>query len=225
MKKILIGLFASLFLSSAAFAGQYGIGVTGSFASVSAEGTEADKDGTADTSVRKANASHDVIVPSVFAEYTFDNGFTLGYDYTLGSADVNSSSISRTDTTTDENEDTLDTGKRTAQAEIENVMSIYAEVPLHAGLYAKGGYVQMDVNTLETEAVDGGSTFGNDTVDGITYGLGYKNSFGDNGFYKIEGTYTDMDSMTFNSSEATKGNKITADLDVTKATFAIGYNF
>ena len=34
-----------------------------------------------------------------------------------------------------------------------------------------------------------------------------------------------MDSMTFNSSEATKGNKITADLDVTKATFAIGYNF
>ena len=225
MKKILIGFFASLILSSAAFAGQYGVGVTGSFASISAEGTEADKDGTADTSVRKANASHDVIVPSVFAEYSFDNGFTLGYDYTLGSADVNSSSISRTDTTTDENEDTLDTGKRTAQAEIENVMSIYAEVPLHAGLYAKGGYVQMDVNTLETEAVAGGSTYGNDTVDGITYGLGYKNSFGDNGFYKIEGTYTDMDSMTFNSSETTKGNKITADLDVTKATFAIGYNF
>ena len=225
MKKILIGLFASLFLSSAAFAGQYGIGVTGSFASISAEGTEADKDGTADTSNRKANASHDIIVPSVFAEYSFDNGFTLGYDYTLGSADVNSSSISRTDTTTDENEDTLDTGKRTAQAEIENVMSIYAEVPLHAGLYAKGGYVQMDVNTLETEAVAGGSTYGNETVDGITYGLGYKNSFGDNGFYKIEGTYTDMDSMTFNSSETTKGNKITADLDVTKATFAIGYNF
>ena len=225
MKKILIGLFASLFLSSAAFAGQYGIGVTGSFASISAEGTEADKDGTADTSNRKANASHDIIVPSVFAEYSFDNGFTLGYDYTLGSADVNSSSLSRTDTTTDENEDTLDTGKRTAQAEIENVMSIYAEVPLHAGLYAKGGYVQMDVNTLETEAVAGGSTYGNETVDGITYGLGYKNSFGDNGFYKIEGTFTEMDSMTFKSSETDKGTQISADLDVTKATIAIGYNF
>ena len=69
-------------MSSAAFAGQYGIGLTGSFASISAEGTEADKDGTADTSVRKANASHDAIVPSVFAEYSFDNGFTVGYDLT-----------------------------------------------------------------------------------------------------------------------------------------------
>ena len=151
MKKILIGLFASLFLSSAAFAGQQGIGVTGSFASMSAEGTEADKDGTADTSVRKANASHDVIVPSVFAEYSFDNGFTVGYDLTLGSADVNSNSITRTDTTTDDNEGVQDDGDRTAQAEIENVMSFYAEVPLHAGLYAKGGYVQMDVNTTESE--------------------------------------------------------------------------
>ena len=55
--------------------------------------------------------------------------------------------------------------------------------------------------------------------------LDIKNSFGTNGFYKIEGTFTDMDSMTFNSSTTDKGNKITADLDVTKATFALGYNF
>ena len=225
MKKILIGLFASLFLSSAAFAGQIGVGVTGSFASISAEGTEADKDGTADTSVRKGNASHDVIVPSLFAEYTMDNGFTFGYDYTLGSADVNSSAITRTDTTTDDNEDVQDDGDRTAQAEIENVMSFYVEAPLHAGLYAKGGYVQMDINTTEKETVAGTANYGNETVSGLIYGLGYRNSFGDNGFYKIEGTYTDMDSMTFNSTETTKGNKITADLDVTRATFAIGYNF
>ena len=225
MKKILIGFFASLILSSAAFAGQIGVGVTGSFASISAEGTESDKNGAADTSVRKANASHDVIVPSLFAEYSFDNGFTVGYDYTLGSADVNSSSITRTDTTTDAKETVQDDGDRTAQAEIENVMSIYAEVPLHAGLYAKGGYVQMDVNTLDKETVAGSASYGNETVNGLVFGLGYRNSFGENGFYKIEGTYTDMDSMTFNSSTTDKGNKITADLDVTKATFAIGYNF
>ena len=225
MKKILIGFFASLILSSAAFAGQYGVGVTGSFASISAEGTESDKNGAADTSVRKANASHDVIVPSLFAEYSFDNGFTVGYDYTLGSADVNSSSITRTDTTTDANETVQDDGDRTAQAEIENVMSFYVEVPMHAGLYAKGGYVEMDVNTTEKETVAGTASYGNETVSGVIFGLGYRNSFGGNGFYKIEGTYTDMDNMTFNSTETDKGNRITADLDVTRATFAIGYNF
>ena len=225
MKKIIIGLFASLFLSSAAFAGQIGIGVTGSYASISADGTESDKDGSADTSTRNASASHDIVVPSIFAEYTFDNGYTLGYDLTLGSADVNSKSITRTDATSDNNETTQDDGDRTAQAEIENVTSIYAEVPISAGYYVKGGYVQMDVNTLESETVAGGSTYGNETVSGLIFGLGFKNSFGNNGFYKIEGSYTDMDEMTFNSSETDKGNKITADLDVTKATFAIGYNF
>lgn len=221
MKKILIGLFASLFLSSAALAGQFGIGVTGSFATVSADGTEADKDGTADTSIRDAEASESAIVPSIFAEYTFDNGFTLGYDYTIGSADVNSKKITRTDDSTEANQD----GDRTAAAEIENLMAVYAEVPLHAGLYAKGGYVQMDVNTLESSTATLSGSYGNETVDGIMYGLGYKNSFGSNGFYKIEGTFTDMDSVTFQSSTTDKGNKITADLDATKATFAIGYNF
>ena len=221
MKKILIGLFASLFLSSAALAGQYGIGVTGSFATVVADGTEADKDGTADTSIRNAKASESAIVPSIFAEYTFDNGFTLGYDYTIGSADVNSKKITRTDDSSEANQD----GDRSAEAEIDNVMAVYAEVPLHAGLYAKGGYVQMDVNTLESSTATLSGSYGNETVNGIMYGLGYKNSFGSNGFYKIEGTFTDMDSMTFQSSTTDKGNKITADLDATKATLSIGYNF
>tara|TARA_B100001057_G_scaffold487742_1_gene570947 strand:+ start:905 stop:1594 length:690 start_codon:yes stop_codon:yes gene_type:complete len=229
MRNILIALFASLFISSAALAGQYGIGVTGSFAAVSGEGTEANKDGSTDTSNRTANAHNNVIIPSVFAEYTMDNGFTLGYDYVIGSADVNSRKISRTDTTADDNEAVQDDGATTAQAEIENVMSIYAELPLHAGLYAKGGYVQMDVNTLETSAITTRATYGNETVNGVVYGLGYKNSFGTNGFYKVEGTFTDMDSMTFQDSNTTSGtpggNKITADLDVTRATFAIGYNF
>jgi len=229
MKNILIALFASLFISSAALAGQYGVGVTGSFAAVSAEGTESNKNGDTDTSNRKGTASNNVIVPSVFAEYTMDNGFTIGYDYTIGSADVNSSKLTRTDVTADANEAVQDDGDTTAQAEIENVMQIYVEMPIHAGLYAKGGYVQMDVNTLETSTVSTRATYGNDTVNGMVYGLGYKNSFGTNGFYKVEGTFTDMDGMTFldsNTASGTPGgNKITADLDVTKATFAVGYNF
>ena len=62
-------------------------------------------------------------------------------------------------------------------------------------------------------------------MDGTVLGFGYRNSFGTNGFYKVEGTFTEMDTVTFNSTTTDKGNKITADLDVTKATFAIGYNF
>jgi hypothetical protein len=222
MKKILIGLITSVFLSTAALAGQFGLGVTGSFAGVGASGTESDKDGSADTSVRKAEAAESAIVPSVFAEYSFDNGFTIGYDYTIGSADVNSSKITRTDDSFEAGQD----GDRTAGAEISDVMAFYAELPIHAGLYAKGGFVQMTVDTQDSFSGSGTpGLYGSTTVDGIQYGLGYRNTFGENGFYKIEGTYTDMDGITLNSNNADKGNKIQADLDVTKATLAIGVNF
>jgi len=223
MKKILIVSLMSLFLSGAANAGSFGVGVSGSLAGVSASGKEADKAGTADTSMRTATAGSNVVIPSVFAEYSFDNGFTLGYDYTIGSADVNSSRLTRTDDSAEANQD----GDRSAQATIENVMSVYAEVPLHAGLYVKGGIVQMDVNSEEkfSGTAAGAGTYGNEKVDGMIYGFGYKNSFGTNGYYKVEGSVTEMDGMTFKSSTTDKGNQITADLDVVKATFAVGYAF
>mgnify|MGYP001319933017 FL=1 len=221
MKKILIGLLVSFALTGVSYAGSYGIGVTGSFAGVHAEGTESDKDGTADTSTRTATASETAIIPSLFGEYSWDNGFTVGLDYVLGTANVNSKKITRTDDSAESAQD----GDRSAQAEIENVTTIYVEVPVHAGLYLKGGFVQMDVNTLETDTVTTAGSYGNSSVDGTVLGFGYRNSFGTNGFYKVEGTFTEMDTVTFNSTTTDKGNKITADLDVTKATFAIGYNF
>lgn len=221
MKKILIGLLVSFALTGVSYAGSYGIGVTGSLAGVHADGTEADKDGTSDSSVRTATASETAIIPSLFGEYSWDNGFTVGLDYVLGTANVNSKKITRTDDSAESAQD----GDRSAQAEIENVTTIYVEVPVHAGLYLKGGFVQMDVNTLEADTVTTAGSYGNASVDGTVLGFGYRNSFGTNGFYKVEGTFTEMDSMTFNSTTTDKGNKITADLDVTKATFAIGYNF
>tara|TARA_A100001015_G_scaffold209366_1_gene234383 strand:- start:161 stop:826 length:666 start_codon:yes stop_codon:yes gene_type:complete len=221
MKKILIGLLVSFALTGVSYAGSYGIGVTGSLAGVHADGTEADKDGTSDSSVRTATASETAIIPSLFGEYSWDNGFTVGLDYVLGTANVNSKKITRTDDSAESAQD----GDRSAQAEIENVTTIYVEVPVHAGLYLKGGFVQMDVNTLETDTVTTAGSYGNSSVDGTVLGFGYRNSFGTNGFYKVEGTFTEMDTVTFNSTTTDKGNKITADLDVTKATFAIGYNF
>jgi hypothetical protein len=155
-----------------------------------------------------------------------DNGFTLGFDYIPGSADVSSSKISRLDVTPDVKEAVQDDGTRTAQAEIENHYTIYAELPVHNGVYLKGGYVEMDVNTIDTTTIATGGKYGNTTVDGLMYGLGYKTGYGaGNAFYKIEGTHTEFDTLSLNSSTAVKGDKITADLDVTKVTFALGFSF
>ena len=224
MKKQLITIMASLFLATSALAGQFGVGVSGSIAAIAATGTESETTNTGtENSIRTANASENAFIGSVFAEYSLDNGFTLGVDYIPGSADVNSKSITRTDVTADANEGVQDDGDRTANAEVENHITIYAEVPLQAGLYVKGGYIEMDVITKDSSTVTTSTQYGNKTVDGIQYGLGYKNSFGNNGFYKVEASHSDFDTLSLTSTGAE--NTIKADLDITKATFALGYNF
>ena len=41
----------------------------------------------------------------------------------------------------------------------------------------------------------------------------------------MEGTHTEFDTITLVGKSTDKGNTITADADVTKITFAIGYAF
>lgn len=222
MKKILIATAMSLFLTGVANAG-FGLGFSGSLASVDAIGTETDKTATTDGSLREATAGNTAIVPSVFLEYTFgDDAFTIGYDYVIGEADVNQKRLTRTDDSSESAQD----GDRTAQANIDNVMSVYAELPLHMGLYAKAGYIQMDVNTEEKfSGSTAQGTYGNKSVNGVLWGFGYKNALGTSAFYKVEGTHTQFDTVNFASTTTDKGTNISADLDVTKATFAVGFSF
>jgi len=227
MKKIrnlLIAVIAITSLSTATFAGSFGVGATGSFASIGGEGTESDKDGSTDTSGRTASARNNVMVGSIFAEYTMDSflGMTLGVDWIPGEADINSSKLSRVDSGSLDS--TSDNGTRTANASIENHTTYYAEVPFGGnGVYGKAGFVQMDVTTSET--LLNSTVYGNTNVDGVLFGVGYKADLGTSSFYKLEGSHTAFDSLTLNDNVTDKGNKIKADLDVTKITFGLGFKF
>jgi hypothetical protein len=226
IKNMLLAVIAITFLSTSAFAGNFGLGASGSIAIVEGSGTE--KALTSDTgvenSVTKANASNQAFVGSIFLEYTMESmgGMTFGIDWMPGSAEVNKDKVSRTDVTANGTETTQDDGTSTAQAEVSNHMTYYAELPIHAGTFAKFGFVQVDVDTTETNGATGKGTYGNGTVDGYLFGAGYKADIGGNGYYKLEGTMTSFDSLTLASST---DNSITADLDVTKLTLAYGYKF
>jgi hypothetical protein len=222
---MILNIVAISALSTNAFAGQFGVGVAGSLLAISADGKEADADASADTSVRAATASDNAYTASVFAEYSLDNGFTVGIEHIPGSADVNSKRITRTDDSSESAQD----GDRSANAEIDNHFTYYAELPIHGGLYVKAGHATMDVNTTEKFTGTGSNTYNNASVDGVLMGIGYRNSFGTSGFYKVEGSHTEYDSLSLTSTKTVstgdKANVITADLDVTKLTFAVGLNF
>ena len=226
LKTLIISLIATAMISSSAMAGSFGFGATGNWAVVSGTGTETDADGTTDTSNRNATTTNTAIIASYFAEYIFDNGWVLGFEGVPGSADVNDKKLTRTDANplAQVPADTADDIARSAQAEISNVYTYYVDIPLGGnGIYAKAGLTQMDVTTQETTR--SGVTYGNASVDGTLIGLGYTNDLGSNAYYKIEGSHTGFDTINLTSSESDKGNKVSADLDVTKLTIALGYKF
>ena len=230
MKKIttiIATILFSLLSMNLANAGSFGMGVAGHIASVTADGNESEASPGTETeaSVRTATAGNDFAFGSVFAEYSFGDSerFTLGVDYIPGNADVNSKNISRTDTTADAKEAQQQDGTRTANAEISDHITYYAELAIVNGVYAKYGFSQVDIKTKDTETHVGTSgLYPDKTLDAHTFGLGYKGTFGTNGYYKIEGYYTDYDQF---KATSTTDKTVTANLDVVGAALRLGYKF
>ena len=236
MHKYILAIITTFcLLTTNAFAGSWGMGVAGTMASVSASGSESETantngmSGSAENSVRDATAGNDFIFGSIYAEYSFGDSenFTFGIDYVPGSADVNSKTLSRQDTTADASEATQQDGKRTANAEISDHITYYTEIGKMNGIYGKLGFAQVDiaVNDTETNASTDG-LYPDKTLDAWTYGLGYKGEFGDRGVFKVEGFYTDYDSYSSQSSSTKTSKKtVSADLDVVGASLRVGIKF
>ena len=233
LKNILIGLVATISLTSVAYAGSFGLGVTGSYTKINGSGTEtvsAGNTGTAQTSAVKS-VDNNATLGSIYAEYSFDdaswgstgNGITLGASYTPGSADVSDKVFSRTDTAEGTGVAGDSSGSVTykAQAEVENYQNFYVELPLWKSIYVKAGMSQIDVNTKESGSSTTG-TYGNTSLDGTNLGIGLKGVTSSNIVWKLAYEETDFDTLNLTSSTS---NTIKADLDTEAVSLSIGYRF
>jgi hypothetical protein len=231
-KNILIGLVATISLTSVAYAGSFGLGVTGSYTKINGSGTETTEGTeTGDSSTRTKSVDNNATLPSIYAEYSFDdaswgsagNGITIGASYTPGSADVSDKVFSRTDTAVGTGAAGSSSGSVTykAQAEVENYQNFYVEVPFWKAIYVKAGMSQIDVNTKESGASTTG-TYGNTSLDGTNLGIGLKGVTSSNIVWKLAYEETDFDTLNLTS---TTSNKIKADLDTEAVSLSIGYRF
>ena len=232
LRNMLIASIAIVALSTSAFAGNFGVGFTGSVANIEASGSSTD--GVADTSTQKASVSNSAILGALFAEYTFsgDHGLTLGASMIPGSAQVSGSATTTSkieaSTTGVENEGTTSSAavSRTADAEVSDVVTYYVELPVHSGVYLKAGYAELDVTSKYNSS--NGVTYSNAAVDGAMMGIGYKGDFGGSTYFKVEGTHTAYDDFKVKSQGNSAGgsvNTVTADLDVTALTVGLGLRF
>ena len=220
MKKTILILISFLFISFQAVKAEIGVGITGAAHFLDASGTE-----TTRTSGQKNTGSHseDAVVPELFIETITDNGGAFGIAY-IPTRSMGSKSRSDTSTTGDGQ----DTGTYKAEAELDNVIQIYGDIPLTdlAGfpIYAKVGVQHATITTLES--LNSGSTYPDQDVFGFTLGLGTKGdlAFGNNLYYKADVTYTDFEDYSANDEDGT-GNKVEADLEDVAVKFSIGYKF
>ena len=212
---------ASLTVSAHSFEG-FSIGISGSQADFETEGTETKGQVTSGTEVSsKVKKLSTVDVGSVFGEYTFAQGSTIGMNYIPGEATLGAKS--RTMTQSDGQDVS---GTITAKAEVSDHVTFYVE-PTYMmteafGVYVKGGASRVTVNSLESQtSTTISGTYGNKDVWGTTYGVGAKYYMG-NTFIKVESMKTEYGTVSLNS---TTNKNITADVESEATTFALGYNF
>ena len=221
------GLFLSAFVTSSAMAGSYAVGIIAATGNVTTSGSETE--GGGDLEKTSASVSEGLLYGSIFAEYTFGEmyGLTLGASYTP--MDNSIGAKSRTDTQSDTDEVSDDSGTYTAKADISNHATIYIEPTFmptdNFGLYLKGGVSRVIVNSLESIALgEDSSAYGNETVLGGMYGLGAKIVHDSGLLFKLEYTKTIYETVKMTSTSGNL-NVISADPEIEAFRFAIGYQF
>ena len=229
IKALTLAFLLSVFGSSYALA-EYGVtvGVTGSMAMIDASGTEIEGNAKERSD---ADVSNNTGVGSIFVEYNDigGTGLSIGLDYIPGAADVSSGINQRVETessVTGTATNTTTSRTQKAQAELENHMTLYATYGKE-GAYVKLGYVQVDLNTLESLGT--GSKYGNETLTGFSYGAGVEFDLYTNTVGRFEINRIEYEDISLRSSVARAGvtanNLIEADLDVTMLSASLGYKF
>jgi hypothetical protein len=216
MKKTLLVIMITMLTFVGKSYAEMTYGVSLGLTKINADGTETEGGETNDGS-----ADHNVIIPSLFAEYAYSDTISIGLDYIPMKADVSDKAKTRSDTETSvTGTTTTTTTSRTqsAQAELSNHVTLYSNYMLTDTAFVKAGVAFVELNT--DESLGTGSSYGNEDIYGAVIGIGAKQ-----GNSRFEIVYTDYEDVSLTSTVARTGvttnNKIEADLD----TLAFKYSY
>ena len=216
MKKLIIASFALILGSFTSASAELGvnIGISGHSGLYYADAKE-----TIETNPKDREDAVAVMgYTSIFIEKTLGSRFTIGYDYVPDSFS--------TDTAEDTKSDKLTSGTvsvtNSVKVDFEDMTTYYAAFNVTENLYVKYGEVSVDMITKESLGT--GGSYGNSTIDGTVFSVGY-NRTSDNGFFwRAEAGRQDFDSVTLKDSTNTKEIKAT-DISGVVGTLSIGKAF
>ena len=216
MRKLISSIAGSILLFWTSFAQaegvQFGVGLLAG--QLSADGTETE--GTAaDTSTRSKSFEEAFYGADLFIEVVGDNGATLGLSYVPVDLEIGSGSRTDTAVATAAGGAENDTGTRTASADVSDLITLYANVPMGSnGWYALlGGHLA----TIKTSESLPNSSYGDEDVYGYQVGFGTRS-----GNRKIELSYSDFEDISINSTGGNT-NSVSADADSLQLRISFGF--
>ena len=205
MKKYIYLLVALFGLSSAVNANGVNVGVSIFGGVFDADGAEkftgdhvsnaARANVTKKTSTEGDDAETAFYIGSLFAEKELTDNFAVGIDLVLMSMDSE----------TTENVQGGIAGSKTNKVDVtfENMMTAYLTVRADTGVYAKVGYIEVDVAT--NEVLGTGGAYPDTSLEGYVVGVGYNHEMDTGMFVRIEGNIMEFDDVTVkNTNDSTK---------------------
>jgi opacity protein-like surface antigen len=229
IKKIVPTVLLLTSISSVALADNWNIGASASYASIdgTARDTQTSAAGTIAQTRGATNGDAEFPFGSIFLEYAKtmnkDLDLIIGLDYVPFKAEIDSKSFA--DTSIEATND-VNSGRRTAKLELENYATLYLQptykISGGTAVYGKIGYIHGDVKISGSNTATSSTINAKDTLNGYTVGLGIQHNINKNVFVRLEGNYTDHDTVTATDS---KGTKFTADSEMYAGKISIGYSF
>ena len=198
MKKLIIAITSVLMLlASNAMSMELrpAIGVSGNMGVYAATGTEKNYNETG--TLKTTTDEHGAFATefgSIFLELGLNDVISLGVDYVP-------QTLETPQNISNENEN-----QNSVEAHFEDLTTVYAKLNLPlGGAYLKLGYSMVDVTSIEN--MNSGTTYGNDTTDGPTVGIGYNHEVASGVSIRAEITGTDFSDVKANNGVATTGNR------------------
>ena len=217
MKKLILGIsfmLASFSMVSAEIG--VNLGVSGNLSVFHATGVETEAVDEKNTEDATGVAGY----TSFFIEKTLGDRFTIGYDFVPDALDSETAETVRLDKTTTD----VQTQKtNTIKVAFEDLSTLYVALNVTENFYVKAGMTSVDVITKESLAT--GSDYGNTSLDGTVYGVGYNNTFDNGMFFRVEGSYMDFDNAKLVSTTNADNTIALNNLEGASGKVSIGKSF
>ena len=205
MKKLIIAIttvFVLLASNAMSMDLRPAIGISGNMGVFAATGTEKNYGETG--TLKTTTDEHGVFADefgSVFVEASFNDILSLGIDYVPHTIET-PENISNEDG----GETAGENNQNSVSAHFDELITVYAKINLPlGGTYLKVGFTSVDVTSKEI--MNSGTSYGNDTSDGPTIGIGYDHEVSNGISIRAEVTGTEFSDVKANNGVAATGNR------------------